>query len=673
MSLHRFKFLFYFLFFTLLQLNTSAQVNVDSLSNVWKDASRPDTIRLQAMQRICLKGYLYSQPDTAFILANKMYDFAVEKKLKHYQVFALQVMGTSFSLRGDNIRGIDYFTRGLKIAEEINNYKDMANNLNNIGVIYAEQGNNKKAMEYYQRSLELSEKFNKKTAMAFALGNLGSIYKNLGQYDKAIEAENRSLKLSEENNDKNGYANALYVLGVIYSDQNDLEKSMDFSNRALKLFEEFGDKNSVSNVMTIIGLNYQRTNQTKKAIEILKKALAISKEGEFITGMREASLNLYDIYKKEGKAAEALAMHELYIAMRDSIQSEKNQQEVMQKEMQYTFEKQKALDDKENEKQLAISAEKEQKQKIISYSITTGLIFVLLFAFFVFNRLRLSNKQKIIIESQKDLVEAKQKEILDSINYAKRLQDAILPPARFVKEHLPESFIFYKPKDIVAGDFYWMEVIRFENGKWNKIETNKPSDSEIILMAVADCTGHGVPGAMVSIVCSNALNRAVFEFGMIEPGKILDKTRELVLETFSKSDKDVKDGMDISFLSINKGSKEIKWAGANSPIWYTKENELIEIKADKQPIGKTVNPSAFTTHSIQLQQGNSLFMLTDGFADQFGGERGKKFKYKALKEMLLQNANLTQEKQMQSLEIAFKDWKTNLEQVDDVCVIGVRI
>jgi tetratricopeptide (TPR) repeat protein len=625
------------------------------------------------MQRICLKGYLYSQPDTAFILANKMYDFAVEKKLKHYQVFALQVMGTSFSLRGDNIRGIDYFTRGLKIAEEINNYKDMANNLNNIGVIYAEQGNNKKAMEYYQRSLELSEKFNKKTAMAFALGNLGSIYKNLGQYDKAIEAENRSLKLSEENNDKNGYANALYVLGVIYSDQNDLEKSMDFSNRALKLFEEFGDKNSVSNVMTIIGLNYQRTNQTKKAIEILKKALAISKEGEFITGMREASLNLYDIYKKEGKAAEALAMHELYIAMRDSIQSEKNQQEVMQKEMQYTFEKQKALDDKENEKQLAISAEKEQKQKIISYSITTGLIFVLLFAFFVFNRLRLSNKQKIIIESQKDLVEAKQKEILDSINYAKRLQDAILPPARFVKEHLPESFIFYKPKDIVAGDFYWMEVIRFENGKWNKIETNKPSDSEIILMAVADCTGHGVPGAMVSIVCSNALNRAVFEFGMIEPGKILDKTRELVLETFSKSDKDVKDGMDISFLSINKGSKEIKWAGANSPIWYTKENELIEIKADKQPIGKTVNPSAFTTHSIQLQQGNSLFMLTDGFADQFGGERGKKFKYKALKEMLLQNANLTQEKQMQSLEIAFKDWKTNLEQVDDVCVIGVRI
>lgn len=286
-------------------------------------------------------------------------------------------------------------------------------------------------------------------------------------------------------------------------------------------------------------------------------------------------------------------------------------------------------------------------------------------------------QQKEIVEKKNELIVEKQKEIIDSISYAKRLQQAILPPEKFIKEYLPESFIYYSPKDIVAGDFYWFHVIAGE------------SNAEMVLIAAADCTGHGVPGAMVSVVCSNALNRTVKELKITEPGKILEKVRELVLETFEKSENEVKDGMDISLCSINLKSYEVKWAGANNPLWYTKQiptlkedgevcaeqgdATLHEIKANKQPIGKTDNPTPFMTHQLQLKKGDNLFLFSDGFADQFGGPRGKKFMYKPLKEILFQNSLHSTDQQKELLAKAFEGWKGQLEQVDDVLIIGVRI
>ena len=300
------------------------------------------------------------------------------------------------------------------------------------------------------------------------------------------------------------------------------------------------------------------------------------------------------------------------------------------------------------------------------------------------HKIELIEKQKIIIEKkeretqeQKHIVEEKQKEILDSIHYAKHLQEAILPPLKFIDEHVPNNFVLYQPKDVVAGDFYWAET------KDNKF-----------FIAAADCTGHGVPGAMVSVVCSNALNRTVNEFGITDTGKILDKTRELVLETFAKGNAEVKDGMDISLLCIDKQNNKAFWSGANNPLWYVQSSvtssevekstekgletarpdiQLIEIKSDKQPIGKTEHAKPFTTHEIALQEGMLFYLFTDGFADQFGGLKGKKFKYKQLEELLLANANKSMNEQKEILFQQFALWKGDLEQVDDVCVIGVRI
>lgn len=273
---------------------------------------------------------------------------------------------------------------------------------------------------------------------------------------------------------------------------------------------------------------------------------------------------------------------------------------------------------------------------------------------------------------QNNVLEEKQKEILDSITYAKRLQEAILPPITFVKKHLTDSFILYKPKDIVAGDFYWMHVLE-----------NEDTNTETILIAAADCTGHGVPGALVSVVCYNALNRTVTEFKITDPAKILDKVRELVIETFDKSDQDVKDGMDISLCSITKEIDKtiITWSGANNPLWIIKNNadeqtkafKFSEIKANKQAIGKVDNPLPFASHKFNLQKNDMIYLITDGYADQFGGPKGKKLKTLAMKELLFSIYDLPLQQQKDKIDKYFNDWKNELEQVDDVCVIAIRI
>ena len=302
------------------------------------------------------------------------------------------------------------------------------------------------------------------------------------------------------------------------------------------------------------------------------------------------------------------------------------------------------------------------------------------------------SKQKDELENNKNIIEQKNKDIMDSIHYAKRIQSAILPPNSFVKEHLPDSFVLYKPKDIVAGDFYWMEQVA-------PVGKNKEA---LILFAAADCTGHGVPGAMVSVVCNNALNRSVREYGLTDPGEILNKTREIVIQEFGKSDEDVKDGMDIALCSLEDNSPfeggergmSLKYAGAHNPLWIVRSNDaepiegfdiqnikqvegegciIYEVKASKQPIGKFVDPKPYTTHTLELQKGDSIYIFSDGYVDQFGGPKGKKFKTRAFRELLLSVQGKSMDEQQIIIDDAFETWRGDLEQIDDVCVIGVKI
>ncbi len=261
------------------------------------------------------------------------------------------------------------------------------------------------------------------------------------------------------------------------------------------------------------------------------------------------------------------------------------------------------------------------------------------------------------VVKQKELVEAKNKEITDSITYAQRIQNAILPTKHQIDSCLNQNFFYYRPKDIVAGDFYWLEEI---------------NDDEVLL-AAADCTGHGVPGAMVSVVCNNALNRTVREFKLNSPGDILNKVRDLVVETFNTSETEVKDGMDISLISLNKKTNKIKYAGANNDLYIIRSGELIIIPADKQPIGRYVAEKDFVEHELQLSKGDCLYIFTDGYMDQFGGPKGKKFKYSAFRKMLEEIHEKSMEEQENHLNKIMNHWMGRYEQLDDICVIGLRI
>lgn len=317
----------------------------------------------------------------------------------------------------------------------------------------------------------------------------------------------------------------------------------------------------------------------------------------------------------------------------------------------------------------AKDSELHDSRQTIGYFVLVILAFLIL-VFFVIrsNYLRKQinktlNQQKDIIEAQKTevemqkhLVEEKQKEIIDSISYAKRLQEAILPPQEFINKYLPQNFILYKPKDIVAGDFYWADTI-----------------GDKFFIAAADSTGHGVPGAMVSVVCSNALDRSVKEFGLTETGKILDKARELVVETFEKSSSEVKDGMDISLLCIDRRNRKISWSGANNPLWYVQNETLNQIKADKQPIGRTDDPRPFATNTIEFVDGTTFYLFTDGFADQFGGPQGKKYKLTQMKAMLLSIQDHDIHEQERMLDQTIENWRGSLEQVDDMLIVGLRV
>jgi serine phosphatase RsbU (regulator of sigma subunit) len=268
---------------------------------------------------------------------------------------------------------------------------------------------------------------------------------------------------------------------------------------------------------------------------------------------------------------------------------------------------------------------------------------------------------KETILDQKSIIEEKNKSIHESISYARHLQEAILPPLSAIGSNLENSFVLYLPKDIVAGDFYWFEKAGSK-----------------LFIAAGDCTGHGVPGAMVSVICSGALNRAVSEYKLTDPGKILDKTRELVIETFKKSKHEVRDGMDISLLVFEtdlhaKAILKIEFAGANNNLYLATSTGISEIKADKQPIGKTEHGFDFKTTEVPVSEGMTLYLATDGYADQFGGSDGKKLKTKRFFDLLNEAKHLPIQQQSVFLKNKFLAWQGELEQVDDVCIIGIQI
>jgi serine phosphatase RsbU (regulator of sigma subunit) len=429
------------------------------------------------------------------------------------------------------------------------------------------------------------------------------------------------------------------------------DKAMTYFMNALEIRKKMNNPHGVSETYTNIATNYLKQKNYQKAREYFLLAIPICEEIGSKESLKYVYENLYQLEQTLKNTAAAFDYYKLYISYKDSIDNTDHARVQTELELNYNY-------DKEKERIRLLQEKKEERATIILYSVVGVLFLILVFSFLLYKRWKYAQQQQAIIEEKNELVQQKNDEILDSINYAKRIQTAILPSSEQISALFPNHFVTFFPKDIVAGDFYWIE------------ET--PNH---IFIAGADCTGHGVPGAMMSVVCHNALNRSVKEFQLTMPGEILDKTREIIIDELSKSEQQVKDGMDISLCVIDRQKKEMRWAGANNPLWVyrTDKKELEEWKGDKQPIGSHWDLQPFTSHAIAIHPNDRFYLFSDGYVDQFGGPHGKKLMSKVFKQLILDSAHMDLASQRHYLETYFNDWKGDLPQVDDVCVICIML
>jgi tetratricopeptide (TPR) repeat protein len=594
-------------------------------------------------------------------LINYLQGLAIFKEFNNKRglVDAYGSIGLTYDLEADYPNALKYQLMALKAAEELDIKQNIASAYNNLAQVEDHLHNYAEAIKDDSLAIILAQSVNDKLQMSGIYGGLGTIYQDEGNNTKALEYLDKSAQIARETDFLPDISASLGNIGMVYIAEGKYDEALKVTRESRDIAIKIGDKNAIANSFISLAKISIGKKDYKQGKNYYDSAIAMANELHAKDILRDTYQDKAVFDSLTGNFTQAFRDFKYYVTYRDSLSNEINTRKIVSEQMSYDFEKQQAQTRAEQERKDAIATTDRKRQTIITVSISVGLLLVLAFSVMLFSRFRLIQKQKGVIEEQKLEVETKNKEILDSITYAKRLQDAILPPLAIIKKNLPESFVLYKPKDIVAGDFYWMERA-----------------GESILIAAADCTGHGVPGAMVSVVCSNALNRAVKEFKITDPAKILDKTRALVLETFEKSEGNIQDGMDISLASITytEVGTKLSWAGAYNSLWIVNSsNEIKEIPGDKQPIGKMDSPKPFTTHAVTVNKGDNLYLFSDGYADQFGGDRGKKFKYKQLQEKLLAIASWPMEKQQQELETVLKTWMGDHEQVDDILVIGIRV
>ena len=605
-----------------------------------------------------------------------------------------------YDSQGQVEKSLEYYHKALKMQEETGQKFGMSTTLNNIGFIYQSQEQLEKSLEYYNNAIKISEEIGNKSGLAASINNVANVFLSQGKMDKSLEFYVRSMTILEELGNKSGIATNLNNIGIVYYEKGQKEKSLEYYQKALKIQEEIGDKLGITSNLKNIASVYYSLGQYKKAKLHANKAFTLANELGYPNNIKSTSKLLSEIANEEGNYKEAFDMFRVYIEMRDSINNKETYKSAIEQNAKYEYEKQFVADsivNAEAEKVLLANLEAEkavgeqQKTEIAAQKkqniyLFLGLGLVAFFGFFMYNRFKVTQKQKGIIEDQKQEVESQKskvektlkeleathiklgftheqleeshKEITDSINYAERIQRSFLASKESLDKHLKDYFVFFKPKEAVSGDFYWSAELSNNN----------------FAFTVADSTGHGVPGAIMSLLNITSLEKAVET--STEPHIILNKTREIIVNRLKKdgSEHGGKDGMDCNLMVLNQDKSVLSFASANNTIVIIRKGEILEFKGDKMPVGKhDKDTESFTLHSVQLQKGDVIYALTDGFPDQFGGPKGKKYMIKNLKNKFLQIADMPMSEQEIALEKEFAEWKEDNEQIDDVCIIGVRV
>ena len=593
-----------------------------------------------------------------YLSALKKYEVIGDKKNIAY---CYANSGVIYHKQGNIADALKSHFASLKIFEEIADNKSISFSFNNIGAVYETQGNYSEALKNHISSLKIRKAIGDKKGVANSYNNIGNVYDNMSNYPEALKNYFASLKICESIGDSLGIGGSYCNIGIVYKHIGNYSEALKNYFSGLKIMNQLGYKEGIAASFLNIGLLYTKQKKLKEAEIYLNKSKELSKEIGHIENVKNAYGALTELDSTKGNFKEAYENHKLYIIYRDSLDNEATRKKTIQSQMTYDFEKKEAVADAEHKKELenqnSLAEEKSRKQKVVLAFVGGGLFLVLVFAGFIFRSLRVTRKQKDIIEKQKGivehqklLVEEHQKEIVDSIIYAKRIQYALLANKLLLENNLPEHFILFKPKDIVSGDFYW---------------ASKRDDKFYI--AACDSTGHGVPGAFMSLLNISFLNEAVNEKNISEPNEILNHVRRRLIENMD----DGQDGMDAILMCVD--GNNITYAAANNSPSIIKNGKTISLPTDKMPVGKGERANSFTSYTIEFEKGDSLYLYTDGYADQFGGPKFKKFMYKQLNELILSISNLPVTEQSKILNTKFEDWKGNLEQVDDVLIIGAKL
>lgn len=591
---------------------------------------------------------------------------------------AFNNLASGYNVKREAPKAIDNYFKALKIYTYLKEDLRVAQMYNNIGSVYYHIKNLPEALKFLEKSMLLKEKsywedttkMESVKSLAQSYNNVGSIYGAVAKEEKSDEKLQISLEYLYKSLEMKLKLGNAVTIATTYNNIGEafslLEKKAEAEANfkiAGEYFESAKDTAGIVLNLASLGLFYNKLNDPYKAILYFNRGQELAE----IKNFKDELLNIYrglaDAYisnKNFEKATEYLIKRQ---ALREEVYTENLSLQTQELDTKYqTEQKEKEIEllNKENE----LNHIELQKNKQLTYLFAIGIFLLSLLSFFIYKSYK--NKQKIneLLEIKNNEISHQKKEITDSINYAKKIQQAILPPDWLLNELLPENFVYYVPKDIVSGDFYWIDHIKIEN-------------EEKILFAAVDCTGHGVPGALMSVIGLNLLNQAVHEKKLWKPSEILSYLDWGVNQTLRQSEAGnvVKDGMDLALVCIDFKKQEVQYSGAYNSLYYTHKGELHEIKADKSPIGINTDGiiDEYTNHIIQLDKGDCIYLFSDGYADQFGGPQGKKFKYKQLKELFLKCHSLPMNEQYSIIHKTFESWKGAIDQVDDVIVSGIRI
>lgn len=693
--------LFIFIFTSLLICAQHQEYNSDSLKQLLRTA-KPDTSRISLLYHLS-ESYQFLNIDTcseyahqglklAEVLNNEKaiadgtflsgyvdyikgdFDDAknhfskaldIYKELKDLEGIAKSTyhLGIIYVFTGNYVKANECFFDALKRYDALGVKGAAANCIVAIGNVYGRQGNDEKELEYHTKALEAKIAMKDEYGMSACYINVGNCYGKIQKWDIALDYYFKGLALAEKLKNPKWIINAAGNIGGVYTETGRPQEALKYLERVKKLCEETGDKQALIETLSTIGQTYSSLGKYPEARENVEHSISMAKEIGSIVDEKTGYENLSEIYAKTGNFKEAYHYHQLYSNLKDTIFQEENTKQFAEMGAKYEADKKDTeikLLNKDNE----IQSANIRQQLIIIWAGAGGLILVLLLTFFIFRQFREKQKANVKLEQAYHQIEEKNKDITDSINYAKRIQSAILPSSESLRKVFTEMFVLYRPKDIVSGDFYWFTE---KNG--------------YAFLAVGDCTGHGVPGAFMSMIGNDMLTHIIIEKGILEPNTILTMLHDGVKNALKQDNErnDTRDGMDIALVRYKRtdSATELVYAGALRPLWIIRKNEksILELKADKHSIGGSYSSEQRLFHSQQvlLQQGDALYMSTDGYADQFGGEHGKKFMTKNMKELLISVSAKSMDEQNATLVASLESWKKHTQQVDDILVVGVRI